>query len=246
MEKNAETIPNGSFTTCIPVFADDEDGLELDFDSDEEGDGDNGNDGGDGGGDGNSNRKKRKKRRCYKPKIGSAIHTYMDCILIKVKTRHPSINVRTCWIPPPNPLSKTLGRLASPDIFYLAKTWVYVFEPEIQCDHLMCKKLQYPHCHGSNTKYTRYAYRPARWGDLIIQVVHRRVECKDCECEWATINENALDTLNPRIKNLFPFTFPTKYGPGLAKNTLHLHLASQTKGIDTGTFHSIVQQGTED
>ena len=91
MEKFVESIPNGSFTTCIPVLADDEDGLELDFDSDEEGDGDNGDDGGDGGGDGNSNHKKRKKRRCYKPKIGSAIHTYMDCILIKVKTRHPSI-----------------------------------------------------------------------------------------------------------------------------------------------------------
>ena len=84
MEEFVESIPNGLFTTCIPVLADNEDGLELDFGSDKVGDGDNGHDGGNRGGDGNLNPKKRKKRRCYKPKIGSAIHTFMDCILIKV------------------------------------------------------------------------------------------------------------------------------------------------------------------
>ena len=115
LEKLVESIPNGSFTTsCVPFLDDDGDGLELDFDSNEEGnreEEDNIEDKGSRGGDGNSNpnRKKRRKRRCYKPKDGSAIHTYMNTTLVKVKNPHPSINFGTCWIPPPNPLSKSLG-----------------------------------------------------------------------------------------------------------------------------------------
>jgi len=108
--------------------------------------------------------------------------------------------------------------------------------PDVQCQRLMPAKNKYPHCYGDNTKFNRYAYRPAHWYGKLVYVVHRRVYCNDCKREWATINEDALDTLDPRIKELFPFLFPTKYGPGIAKEMLHVHLWAKIKGIDGGTF----------
>lgn len=155
---------------------------------------------------------------------------------MKVKNRHVSIDYGTCWIPPRNPLRRSLGKTAAPDEFYLSRVWVYIFMPDVQCQRLMPAKNKCPHCYGDNTKFNRYAYRPAHWYGKLVYVVHRRVYCNDCKREWATINEDALDTLDPRIKELFPFLFPTKYGPGIAKEMLHVHLCAKIKGIDGGTF----------
>ena len=219
------SVPNGSFTSTVPTVDDDDEGLDLDVDSDDEG----------GEGEEDSAPAKR-KRRCYIPKSNSAICSYLADILVKAKNKHPSIDFGTCWIPPRNPLRRSLGQTATPDEFYLSRAWVYLFLPDMQYQHLMPTKNKCPKCGGNNTKWTRYAYRPAHWFDKVVYVVHRRFECKHCKREWATINEEALNTLEPRIKDLFPFCFPTKYGPGVAKEMVHVNLCAKTKGIDGGTF----------
>ena len=155
LETFVASVPNGSFEVNIPAIDDDKDGLEFDYDSDESGDDEDDGGSGSHGGVNSLNTNKTKKQRCYKPKVGSAIHTYMDNIITKVKNRHVTINFGTCWIPPPNPLCESLGRVAKPDKFYLSKTWVYVFEPERQCGRLMPKKLPCPRCLGNNTKYKK-------------------------------------------------------------------------------------------
>ncbi|EJK46131.1 hypothetical protein THAOC_35219 [Thalassiosira oceanica] len=88
-------------------------GLDLDVDSDDEG-----------GEDEEDGASAKRKRRCYKPKSNSAIRSYLEDILVKVKNRHVSIDYGTCWVPPRNPLRRSLGKTAAPDEFYVSKAWV--------------------------------------------------------------------------------------------------------------------------
>ena len=106
IEHYVASFPNGSFTATIPELDDDDEGLDLDVDSDDEG-----------GEDGEDGPSAKRKRRCYKPKSNSAIRSYLDEILVKVKNRHMSIDYGTCWIPPRNPLRRSLGKTAEPDEF---------------------------------------------------------------------------------------------------------------------------------
>ena len=72
--------------------------------------------------------RKKKKRRCYKPTVGSTIHAYMKDMCCRVRQNDPSLRLADghYWVPPVNPISKTLGSRTEPDSYYLSNLWVYI------------------------------------------------------------------------------------------------------------------------
>lgn len=188
--------------------------------------------------------KKTRNRRRIKPGHGSCLYNKLKSVCKKVKENDASLGLSkgTCWIAPTNPNCRSLGGIAEPDDYHMTNHWIYIFDPMKQCRHLMPPdgKFACIHCDSRDTIYKRFDWRPAHMIGSTVHVVHRRVRCKSCKKEFATIHPKALASINNRISSSFPFVFPRTAGPGLHVMTLMLHVCLIPKGIQAGAFSSAI------
>ena len=98
----------------------------------------------------------------------------MKDMCCRVRQNDPSLRLADghYWVPPVNPISKTLGSTTEPDSYYLSNLWVYIFDPLKQCRHLMSDdgRFECIYCSSRNTIYKRYDWRPAHGFGMNIEV----------------------------------------------------------------------------